>query len=61
MQKVVALKGALMHCRADAVGVVEEPGFAEEPSDEDDDVGPLHRSPSQQLKSHFVISTKGLD
>ena len=63
MQKVAALKGALVHCRADAVGpgLVEEPGFAEEPSDEDDDVGPLHRSPSQQLRSHCVISPKELD
>jgi len=52
-----------VHCRAAAVGpvVVEGPGFAEETSDEDDDVGPLHRSPSQQLNSHFVTSTKGLD
>ena len=63
MHKVAALKGALVHCRADAVGpgLVEEPGFAEEPSDEDDDVGPLHRSPSQQLRSHCVISPKELD
>ena len=61
MQKVAALKGALVHCRVAAAGVVEEPGFAEEPSDEDDDVGPLHRSPSQQLTSHCVTSIKGLD
>ena len=57
-----------MHCRAAAVGPVvgEKPGFAEEPSDEDDDVeltadGPLHRSPSQQLTSHCAMSITGID
>lgn len=60
-----------MHCRAAAVGAfVEKPGFAGEPDedddDEDDDVeltadGPLHRSSSQQLKSHCITSAEGLD